>query len=195
MSRFNAGHNESHWVAVKRILRYLKGTIDYRLRYKKNEEDLQTYTDSDWGSCIDDRKSRSGYTLLLSGAAITWESKKQNIVALSSAEAEYIALSSATREVIWTIQLLDELNERPSKPVTIWCDNTSALDLASSEAYRPRTKHIDIRFHHLRDQIVKGVIQPMHVVTEKQVADSLTKAVTGEKTKFCATGMGLHQTG
>lgn len=193
VSRFNADHTEEHWTAVKRILRYLKHTSHLKLRFERNNinDALHAYCDADWGSGVDDRKSRTGYVLKLSGAAVSWMSKRQSIVALSSTEAEYIALSSTVREIIWTIQLAKEIGESSLEPITIFCDNQSAIQLASSDGYRQRTKHVDIRHHHIRDQIKNGIIKLEHVSTEMQTADSLTKAVTGEKTAFCAREMGL----
>lgn len=192
VSRFNNAHSEPHWIAVKRILRYLRGTINFKLQFKKNPNKrlVHAYCDADWGSEIDERKSRSGFVILMAGGAVSWLSKKQSIVALSSTEAEYISLSSTVTELIWIAQLLKEIIGL-KLCASISCDNQSAIDLASSEAYRPRTKHIDIRHHHIRDHIRHGLIELSYVRTENQVADSLTKAVTGEKTATCASGMGL----
>lgn len=194
VSRFNNAHSEQHWIAVKRIFRYLRGTINLKLQFKKNPNKrlVSAYCDSDWGSEIDERKSRSGFVILMAGGAVSWLSKKQSIVALSSTEAEYISLSSTVRELIWIAQLLKEITGLKLCAL-IQCDNQSAIDLASSKAYRPRTKHIDIRHHHIRDHINHGLIELSYVKTEKQVADSLTKAVTSEKTLFCANGMGLME--
>lgn len=191
VSRFNSNHSEPHWKAVKRIFRYLTGTIDLVLRYD-SREDLEAYSDSDWGSNIDDRKSCSGFVLKMSGGAISWCSKKQPIVALSTTEAEYIALSQALREVMWFDQFQREV-EKNSATITIWCDNQSAMQLANLEAYRQRSKHIDIRFHHIREKINDGTVIVKFLETEKMTADSLTKAVPAEKTKFCRIGMGIVQ--
>lgn len=103
------------------------------------------FCDADWGSELDDRKSRSAFVIKLAGAAISWQSKKQSIVALSSTEAEYIALSTVVREIIWLKQLMNELNANGNAAIAVFCDNQSLIKLATSEAYRPRTKHIDIR--------------------------------------------------
>lgn len=191
ISRFNANHSETHWIAAKRILRYLRGTVAAKLRYERGKEPMHAFCDADWGSESESRKSRTGYVVVMAGAAIAWCSKKQQIVALSSTEAEYIALSSTVREALWTLQLRDEICQKSGDALTIYCDNQSAIKLASSEAYRPRTKHIDIRLHHVRDQLSSGVIELQYISTDVQVADSLTKAVTGEKTEICADGMGL----
>lgn len=192
-SRFNNDHSEVHWTAAKRILRYLRGTVDLKLRYKSNGTKLHAFCDADWGSENDDRKSRTGFVVIMAGAAISWCSKKQSIVALSSTEAEYIALSSTIREILWITQLREEIECKPSATAEVFCDNQSTIKLASSEAYRPRTKHIDIRLHHVRDQLNAHVIDLSYIKTENQVADSLTKSVTSEKTTLCTSGMGLEK--
>lgn len=191
VSRFNGDHAEPHWTATKRILRYLRGTVEKKLRYERGATSMHAFCDADWGSESENRKSRTGYVVMFAGAAISWHSKQQQIVALSSTEAEYIALSSTVREALWTLQLQNEICQKSNGAFTIYCDNQSAIKLASSDAYRPRTKHIDIRLHHVRDQLQAGVIELQYIPTEAQVADSLTKAVTGEKTAICANGMGL----
>lgn len=154
VSLFNARHSNEHWQAVKRIFRYLKGTIDAKLILHLNGNvKMHAFTDADWASEIDKRRSCSGYVIKMSNAAISWNSKRQPIVALSSTEAEYIALSSTVREVIWLRQLAQELTHDCEDPTVIYCDNQSSIKLAASEAYRPRTKHIDVHFHHTRDKI------------------------------------------
>lgn len=192
VSRFNLKHTNEHWQAVKRIFRYLKGTSDYRLCYKKNKDTrLQAFSDADWAAEIDGRRSCSGYVIKMSNGAISWCSKRQPIVALSSTEAEYIALSSTVREVIWIRMLAKEVDANFGESTIVYCDNQSSIKLASSEAYRPRTKHIDIRYHHIRNKVDDGTIVVKHCSTHDMTADSLTKAVSKEKTKFCAEEMSL----
>lgn len=159
VSRFNNNHCEAHWKAVKRIFRYLNGTIDLRLRFtKEKSNEIRAYSDADWASEIDQRRSCTGYLLNMSNTSICWNSKRQPIVALSSTEAEYIALSSAVCEIIWLKQLADEINGDIAKNITICCDNQSTIKLAESDAFRPRTKHIDIRYHFLRDKIEQKIL-------------------------------------
>lgn len=192
VSRFNANHGETHWSAVKRIFRYLRGTIDFKLTYKRSKNsDLHAYCDADWASDVDKRRSCTGFVTKMSGAAISWMSKRQPIVALSSTEAEYIAMSSAVGEIIWLKQLADEINANIVKRVPLHCDNQSTIKLAESDAFRPRTKHIDIRYHHLREKVDSGVINIVFTPTKLMAADSLTKAVTKEKHQFCAMQFGL----
>lgn len=194
-SRFNLNHAQVHWLAVKRIFRYLKGTMAYKLTYRKmgpHIDDLHAYVDSDWASEIDERRSCTGFVIMMTNGAINWCSKRQPIVALSSTEAEYIALSSVTSDVLWTKQLRDELDNDKSTTTTIYCDNESAIKIAESDAFRPRTKHIDIRFHHIREKVENGVIGIRHIPTQKMIADSLTKAVAKNKHTFCANAAGLE---
>lgn len=190
VSRFNNAHTQAHWGAVKRIMRYLKKTVDYKLMYRKSEGNLEAFTDADWASDIDSRRSVSGYVFNLSGGAISWKSHKQPTVALSSTEAEYVALAEAVQESIWLAQLCKELGVKMT-PVVINCDNQSAIKLAESTGYRPRTKHIDIKYHFLRYHVEQKNIKVEFVPTEENVADVLTKAVTGEKLVHCSTRMGL----
>lgn len=192
VSRFKGNHSENHWKAVKRILRYLSGTIDYKLRFSRERStDLYAYCDSDWASDADKRRSCSGYLMIMSNGAISWCSKRQSIVALSSTEAEYVALSSAVCELVWIKQLTKEINCEMRNPTRILCDNQSAIKLASMDAFRPRTKHIDIRHHHIRERVDEGIINIEYVSTNDMAADSLTKAVTIEKTRACSLKMGL----
>lgn len=192
VSRFNQNHSETHWKAVKRIIRYLSGTIDWKIRYEKNGNiDLHAFTDADWGSEQDERRSCTGFVVMMANGAISWNSKRQSIVALSSTEAEYIALSSTVREVIWIRQLANELNRDLIGPTKILCDNQSAIKLAKCDAYRPRTKHIDIRYHHIREKIEDKSIMVDFISTKIMTADALTKAVTKEKHLLCAEQMGL----
>lgn len=192
VSRFNGNHSETHWKAVKRIFRYLSGTVDMKLRFTKTAAyELKAYSDADWASDIDKRRSCTGYLVNMSGGAICWNSKRQPIVALSSTEAEYIALSSAVCDFMWLKQLADEIDVRIARRIKVFCDNQSTIKLAASDAFRPRTKHIDIRYHHLRDKIEKGLFEVEYLPTERMAADSLTKAVTIEKFEMCRNAMGI----
>lgn len=194
VSRFNTTYTMAHWKAVKRIMRYLRGTVNYKLSFDtKNPEQLIGYTDADWASDIDKRRSCTGYVFKLSGGSISWKSTRQSTVALSSTEAEYMALSATIQEGIWLLQLCDELGQKLSMPINLKCDNQSAIKLAESDGYRQRSKHIDIRFHYIREKIENNMFKVEYLNTEKMVADSLTKAVCEKKTTFCAKEMGLGE--
>lgn len=193
VSRFNSNYGRPHWTAVKRILRYLKGTLDYKLHFSKsNDNFLAGYCDSDWASDVDKRRSCTGYVFKLSNGAISWNSKRQGTVALSSTEAEYIAASWATKEAIWLQNFGRELDHDMAQAVQLQMDNQSAINLSHSDGYNQRTKHIDVRYHHLRDKVGDGTINISYVSTDENAADILTKAVSGPKTTLCSVKMGLN---
>lgn len=190
-SRFNAKHASEHWQAVKRIFRYLRGTSDYRLQYKRSgNAKTHAFCDSDFASEPDKRRSCSAHVILKANAAITWHSHRQDIVALSSTEAEYISLSDCVKQVLWHRKLINEL-ENNQLQVTIYMDNESSIKLSKNDAYSARTKHIDVRFHHTRHQIEMQTISIEYCKTAENTADALTKPVTKEKTIFCNDQMGL----
>lgn len=179
VARFSANPTRLHWTGVKRIFRYLKGTSDMGLYYSSSvEDDLVGYSDSDWAGDCDDRRSVSGYMFKLCGAPISWRSKKQTTVALSTAEAEYVALSSATQEAVWLKQLLSELlAKQQSKAVLIYEDNQSAISMARNAQFHGRTKHIDIRHHFVREKVNDGTIDLKYCPTDRMLADVLTKGL------------------
>jgi len=152
VAKFSSNPTSKHWKAVKRILRYLKGTAGLGLLYlASNTDELHGYSDSDWAGDLDDRKSISGYLFRLSGAPISWRSTKQTSVALSTAEAEYVSPSSATQEVMWLQRLTSELKNEPTKATVLYEDNQSAIAMARNTQFHGRTKHIAIRHHFIRE--------------------------------------------
>lgn len=193
VSQFNQQPGTAHWAAVKRILRYLKGTLNSKLIFARNSkyDELCCYSDSDWGSSFCDYKSCSGYVTLWQSGAVSWKSKKQSIVALSTAEAEYIALSAACQETIWLKQLKEEILGKSAKPIEVFCDNKGAKDLCDNGNFSAKTKHINIRHHFIRDLVENETIKISKMSTELMVADSLTKGVPIAKHDFCAKEMGL----
>uniref|UniRef100_A0A803LCB7 Uncharacterized protein n=2 Tax=Chenopodium quinoa TaxID=63459 RepID=A0A803LCB7_CHEQI len=160
-SRYMETPKELHWCPAKKIVRYIKGTLDYGMFYSYGDEaTLYGYSDSDsdWAGAQHERKSTSGYVFYLGSTAITWSSKKQPVVALSSCEVEYIAASSAVCEALWLRNLLKETGHVQEGPTTIYVDNMSAIKLAKNPVQHGRSKHIDTRFHFLRDQVKQGTI-------------------------------------
>lgn len=193
VSRFNNCFGKAHWVAVKRILRYLKGTAHLKIKYCTGRASkLMGYTDADWASDIDNRRSCTGYVFMLQEGAISWGSRRQPTVALSSTEAEYMALSSAVQEAIWLKQFAQEFGDFTSdQSMVLKCDNQGAIHLSTNDVYKARSKHIDIRHHFVRDAITNWKIQVEYVQTDQMVADVLTKGVPGPKQIFCTNKMGL----
>ena len=163
-----------HWSAVKRLLRYLKGTLNHGLFFRKHSPlCLHAFADADWAGNLDDRTSTSGYIIFLGAHPISWSSKKQKTVAWSTTEAEYRAIAATTAELNWITNLLQELNI-DSTP-TIYCDNIGATYLCANPVFHSRMKHIAIDFHFVRDQVIRRQLRVSHVHTADQLADSFTK--------------------
>ena len=174
-ARYQADPKESHLTAVKRIIRYLKGTPNLGLYYPKcSGFDLKGYTDSDYAGCNMDRKSTSGSCQFLGGKRVCWSTKKQQSVAMSSAEAEYMAAAGCCANVLWMKSQLSDYGIQ-YKMVPIFCDNTSAIAISNNPVLHQRTKHIDIRYHFIRDHISNGEIELHFIPTEYQLADIFTK--------------------
>lgn len=190
-SRYNNCFNSSHWKAVKRILRYLKLTQNNKLVFSKQPEKIMAFVDADWASNEDTRKSCTGFIFMYGGAAVLWKSGRQPIVALSSTEAEYIALGAAVQEAMWIRQLAMEVTKMTPK-IAIHVDNQSAIKLALSEGYRPRTKHIDVKHHFLREHILSSAVEIKYVSTTENTADFLTKAVPLAKFIYCSNTAGIR---
>ena len=143
--------------------------------------DLVGYIDSDWVGSVDDRKSTSGYVFHMGSGAISCASKKQPIVALSAAEAEYVAATAATCQAIWMRRMLRSLCQEQVKGIVIYCDNSSAIASSKNSVFHKRTKHIDTKFHYIRELVNNGEIILQHCKTEEKYADILTKPL-GQKT-------------
>ncbi|RVW66685.1 Retrovirus-related Pol polyprotein from transposon TNT 1-94 [Vitis vinifera] len=176
ISRFMASPTEMHLQAAKRVLRYLKGTVDLGVFYQKEGNgELMAYTDSDYAGDVDDRKSTSGYVFLLSEGAVAWSSKKQPVVTLSTTEAEFVAAASCACQGVWMRRVLEKLGHSQGKCTTVLCDNSSTIKLSKNPVMHGRSKHIDVRFHFLRDLTREGVVELKHCGTQEQVADIMTK--------------------
>ena len=183
-----------HWLALLRILSYLQGTKDLKLVLggRAHTINLSSYSDADWAGDLDRRKSRSGYIILMNESPIIWSSKLQPSVALSSTEAEYIALSLTSRDVIWCRALLYELGFPQKEPTTIYEDNDSCIKIAQSAKQLPGVKHIDIRHHFIRDRIRSGEIKLERMRTGDMVADILTKQLPYPAFKKHRSGLKLQ---
>lgn len=180
LSRFCSNPGEEHWLIAKRILRYLKATSKYGITYIKDDENIKAYTDSDWAGDIDDRKSCSGNVITLSGGPISWKSRKQASVALSTMEAEYATLSEVSQEIIYIKRLLIHMgfDNYVKSPINVFSYNQSAIELSKNAVYHKRSKHIDINFHFTRELVVKKEIVIHYLQTDLMIADVLTKSLT-----------------
>ncbi|XP_057671346.1 uncharacterized protein LOC130903102 [Diorhabda carinulata] len=152
LSQYNNSYTKLHWQYVKRVLRYLKGTADFSMKFSKNNSKLTVFTDADWGADKKDRKSFTGYVFKLSGGSVSWKSCKQRTVALSTTEAVYMALSEAAKEAIYLRNLLFEITGE-FDCINIFNDNQSAQKLACNPDFHDRSKHIDIRYHFVIDAL------------------------------------------
>lgn len=194
LSQYNMCFNQTHWNHLKRLLKYLQKTKKYGLVFKKSDTNLHGYVDANWGSCSLDRRSYTGYSFILSGCVISYESRKQRTVALSSTEAEYMALSEACKEAIYLQNLMVEMGVLDSKvPICLFSDNQSSIKLSANPLFHKRTKHIDIRHHFVRDCVVNKKIQVEYVSTSNMPADILTKSLCANKHYKFMSSLGISE--
>jgi hypothetical protein len=192
ISRFMESPKDSHWKVGKRILRYVAGTIDYGLWYTHSQDcTLIGYTDSDFAGSIDDRKSTSGYAFHLGTSLISWASQKQPIVSMSSAEAEYIATTTAACHAVWLKRLLKDMGHTETESTTIYCDNTSAIQLSKHNVFHRKSKHIDTRYHFIRELVNNGEISLMFCGSKEQLADMFTKPLGTSAFEFQRKHLGI----
>ena len=194
LCRFNSNPGIEHWKAVKHLFRYVKSTVDYKLTYapSPSKELFTSYTDSDHGGNVDTGRSTSGYVVKMGTGAVSWRSKLQSIVALSTTEAEYVAAVSAGAEVVWMRALMAELGYDTAAPSTLHMDNKSAIQVAKNPEHHGRMKHLDLRFFWLRDQVEKKVISVAYIPTDTMPADILTKPLGRVKVDACRQLLGLE---
>ena len=196
LGRHAANPGAEHQRALDRAFRYLHGTSDWELVFQRGRPGggvLKGYVDADWASDVNDRKSTSGFVFVLAAGAICWSSKKQASVALSSTEAEYIAAAHATKEVVWLRRLLNELGQATKAPTHLHIDNQSAIAIARNPEFHDRTKHIDVRYHFLRQRVDDEEILLTYLPTDDQIADVLTKGLARAKHKRFSEEMGLRR--
>ncbi|GJZ73524.1 retrovirus-related pol polyprotein from transposon TNT 1-94 [Tanacetum coccineum] len=192
VSRYMAEPGKKHWEAVKRILRYIKGTSDVALCYGESGLTVKGYVDSDYAGDLDGSKSTTGYVFTLSGGIVSWVSKLQSVVAMSTTEAEYVAAAQASKEAVWLKMLLEELGHEQEK-ITLFCDNQSALYLARNPAFHSKTKHIRVQYHFVREKVEEGTVDMQKIHTDDNVADYMTKAINCDKFIWCRSSCGLAE--
>jgi len=162
VSRFLNNPRKTHWIAVKRILRYLQGTQDVGILYSKNSDELKMYSDADFAEDVETRKSTSRYVSMFANAPVTWCSQKQKCVARSTTEAEYIAASNAAQETMWRRTFLKETRGIIMSPTKLLIDNRSALNLVENTEHHKFTKHIDVKYHYIRELAARGEIKTVY---------------------------------
>ncbi|GJS26923.1 retrovirus-related pol polyprotein from transposon TNT 1-94 [Tanacetum coccineum] len=190
-ARYQAKPTEKHLQAVKRIFRYLNGTINMGLWYSKDTDmSLTAYADADHAGCQDTRRSTSGSAQFLGDKLVSWSSKKQKSTAISSTEAEYIALSGCCSQILWMRSQLTDYGFQFNK-IPLYCDNKSAIALCCNNVQHSRAKHIDIRYHFIKEQVENGIVELYFVRTEYQLADIFTKPLPRERFNFLIDKLGM----
>ena len=219
LCRFLDEPGPAMWTAGIRVLKYLKGTSHYGLTYRRSSEFnvsssttvcplhnqskswkaahastsiINSYTDADWGGNEDNRKSTSGYLNYIGNTPVSWRSRLQPVVAQSTAEAEYIAINNTTRDIVWLRRLLSELQVLQEGPTTIYSDNQSAIAISRDDDLGDRSKHIDIKYHYIKDLITTNHINIQYCPTKLQIADIMTKALGRPQFEYLRTLMGVE---
>ncbi|KAH9793888.1 hypothetical protein KPL71_004697 [Citrus sinensis] len=193
LSQYVASPTLQHLMACKRLLRYLKETQDYGLKFvKEGELKVTTFTDAEWGSDLDDRRSTGAYCVYLGNNLISWSSKKQSVVTKSSAESEYRALAATVSEITWLKSLFLEIDLCCVEKPVIWCDNVSAKELAYNPVFHSRTKHIEIDLHFIRDKVLVGDLKIIYVPSAEQMADIMTKPLNSHQFIYMRNKLNVH---
>ena len=184
VSKYWANLGKQHWDALKWIFIYLRGTTNYGIMFERQQDELSVrgYVDADYAGDLNDRRSTTGYVFTLAGGPICWRSMIQSLVALSTTESEYMAVAEAAKEALWLTGLVKELGIQQGG-VLLHCDSQSAIYLAKNQVYHARTKHIDVRFHKIRDLVFSDEFLLKKVHTSENEANMLTKPVTTDKFK------------
>ncbi|XP_019087357.1 PREDICTED: uncharacterized protein LOC109127248 [Camelina sativa] len=176
LCQFTSAPRQPHLNAVYKVLHYLNGTIGQGTFYSANSDlKLKGFADADWGRCSDSRRSVLGLCMFLGPSLVSWKSKKQDTISMSSAESEYRAMAVAVKEILWLRTLMLYLWVDSSEAFALYCDNTAALHIANNSVFHERTKHLDMDCHIVREKVQLGIIKTMHVGIEHQLADVLTK--------------------
>ncbi|XP_076658375.1 uncharacterized protein LOC143362255 [Halictus rubicundus] len=194
LSRFCSNPGITHWKMAKRTLRYIQHTINYGITYTKSNQTMKAFCDSDWAGDVDDRRSCSGNVVILAGGPISWSCKKQKSVAASTMQAEYVALSEVTKEVIYLKRLMTHmcLDKCVKGATTVHCDNQSAIKLSTNSVYHSRSKHIDIRYHITREAQEDAIIKVQYLPTDLMCADVLTKPLSKIKHEKCVNMLNIR---
>ena len=192
VSQFMHSPSEKHLEAVYRILRYLKSTPGKGLLFQKTtQQNIEAYTDADWAGSVIDRRSTSGYCTYVWGNMVTWRSKKQNVVARSSAEAEYRAMANGVCEMLWLKRILEELQMPVNMPMKLYCDNKAAISIAQNPVQHDRTKHVEIDRHFIKEKIDSGAVCMPFVSTTQQIADIFTKGLFRPSFELFVSKLGM----
>ncbi|KAI3730698.1 hypothetical protein L1987_61872 [Smallanthus sonchifolius] len=192
LSQFMHKPTNIHLQIALRLLRYLKRAPGNGILFSKGKKfDISAYANSDWGKCLESRRSVTGFAVFLGNCLVSWKSKKQSTVSRSSAEAEYRSMCAATCEVMWLINVLNELQVPVKLPVDLFCDNNAAVSIAANPVFHDRTKHFELDLFFLREKISSGVIKTVFVKSEYQVADVFTKGLLANQHAILSAKLGM----
>jgi len=194
LSRYQSNPGWAHWVGVKKALRYCQGTKHYMLTYKRTDNlEVECYTDADFAGDEDDRKSTSGYIYTLARGAISWRSGKQGVTAASTMQAEFVSCYDATGQAVWLKNFIPALRlvDSISRPITMYCDNQSAVFFCANDKLSGASKHIDLKYRVVKDRNRDNTLKIQHISTKENIADPLTKGLPPILFQKHVLGMGL----
>lgn len=192
VARFQANPKESHVTVIKRIFRYLKGTFDFGLWYPKNDDfTLSAFTSVDWAGDVDDIKSTTGGAFFLGKHLVSWESKNQNAISLSTVEVEYIVVASNCTQVIWIKQMLKDIRVINDQPIAIYYDNSSVVNISKNLVLHSKTKHISIKYHFFREKVNEEEVGLEYVSKKEQIANIFTKPLPKNTFEYLQEKLGV----
>ncbi|XP_043703078.1 secreted RxLR effector protein 161-like [Telopea speciosissima] len=194
LGRFQSNVGLAHWTAAKKVMHCLQRTKDFKLVFNRSENlEVVGYSDSDYSGCTDDMKFTSGYIFLMGGGPISWKSVKQTIIASSTMQAEFVALFEATKQVVWLRNFISELKvvDSISRPLRVWCDNTSAVCFSKNNKKTSSSKHIEIKYLLVKEKVCSKEVEVEHISMEKMVVDPLTKDLAVGVFKRHVSSMGI----
>jgi hypothetical protein len=190
LARYMSQPTVDHWQVAKGVLRYVAGTADHGIIYSREASGLVGFCDADFAGDIDSRRSTTGYAFCLFGGAISWNSRLQPTVAVSTVEAEYMSAAAAVKEALWLGRLLAELGVSV-QPLRVYCDNQGAIKLLKHPIASQRSKHIDVLYHFAREKVMSGEVEFVYISTADMVADIFTKPSSKSKFAFCKSALGI----
>ena len=190
LARYMSKPTVEHWQVAKGVLRYVAATVDYGIVFGRGADAVVGFCDADFAGDLDTRRSTTGYAFLLHGGAVSWSSRLQSTVAVSTVEAEYMSAAAAVKEALWLHVLLAELG-MSVKPMLVQCDNQGALKLLKHPIASQRSKHIDVLYHFAREKVMLGEVEFVYCATEDMVADIFTKPLNKSKFEMCRAKLGV----
>jgi uncharacterized membrane protein YciS (DUF1049 family) len=192
VGRYQVAPKQSKLLVVKRIFKYLKGTMDYVLWYPRNQNfQLSVYSDVDWANCVDERKNTSGGAFFLGDSLVSWLSNKKGSIFLSTTEVEYIAPATCYTQVLWMIQTLADLEVNYIASIPIHCNNTSAISVSKNPVFHSKTKHIPIKYHFLREHVTKSVVSMHYIPSKDHIVDIFTKPLAQAQFEYLRQKLGV----